>query len=86
MDMFQSCLVLEGLDVEPEGGRDGVDVLPVELLQDRRLARVVKPSVDGNQQSSKFYFRTRDSHSRPRHAQQITTSGEEAQSGCIDDT
>ena len=43
--MFQSCLVLEGLDVEPEGGRDGVDVLPVELLQDCRLSRVVKPSV-----------------------------------------
>lgn len=37
-------VVLEGLDVESEGGRDGVDVLAVELLQDRRLARVVQPA------------------------------------------
>ena len=40
------CLVLERLDVEAERGRDGVDVLPVELLQDRRLAGVVQASVD----------------------------------------
>ena len=36
--------MLEGLDVESEGGRDGVDVLAVELLQDRRLAGVVQPA------------------------------------------
>ena len=38
--------MLEGLDVESERGRDGVDVLPVELLQDRRLAGVVQPAVE----------------------------------------
>ena len=37
--------MLERLDVEAERGRDGVDVLPVELLQDRRLAGVVQASV-----------------------------------------
>ena len=37
-------VVLEGLDVESECGRDGVDVLAVELLQDRRLAGVVQPA------------------------------------------
>ena len=43
---WETCLVLEGLDVESERGRDGVDVLPVELLQDRRLAGVVQPAVE----------------------------------------
>ena len=36
--------MLERLDVESERGRDGVDVLAVELLQDRRLPRVVQTS------------------------------------------
>ena len=37
--------MLECLDVEAERGRDSVDVLAVELLQDRRLPRVVQTSV-----------------------------------------
>lgn len=37
-----SPLMLQSLDVEPERGRDGVDVLPVELLEDGRLAGVVE--------------------------------------------
>jgi hypothetical protein len=35
-------LVLQRLDIEAEGGRDLVDVLAVELLDDGGLARVVQ--------------------------------------------
>mmetsp|Transcript_35144 Transcript_35144/g.94327 ORF Transcript_35144/g.94327 Transcript_35144/m.94327 type:complete len:351 (-) Transcript_35144:265-1317(-) len=36
------ALVLERLDVEAQGGRDGVDGLPVELLEDGGLAGVIQ--------------------------------------------
>jgi len=36
--------VLQCLDVEAQCGRDGADILPVELLQDGRLPRVVQTS------------------------------------------
>ena len=35
--------MLECLDVEAERGRDGVDVLPVELLEDGRFPGIVQP-------------------------------------------
>ena len=38
--------MLQRLDVEPERGRDGVDVLTVKLLEDGRLAGVVKTAGD----------------------------------------
>lgn len=35
------ALVLQGLDVKPERGLDGIDVVPVEFLHDGRLSGVV---------------------------------------------
>ena len=40
--LTDSPLMLQSLDVEPECGGDGVDVLSVELLQDRRLPGIVQ--------------------------------------------
>lgn len=44
-DVELVALVLERLDVEAKGGLDGVDIVPVELLDDGGLAGVVEPPV-----------------------------------------
>lgn len=44
-DVELVTLVLQRLDVETKCGFDGVDVVPVELLDDRGLAGVVEPPV-----------------------------------------
>ena len=41
------ALVLQRFDVEPEGRLDGANVVPVELLHDRRLAGVVETPSEG---------------------------------------
>jgi hypothetical protein len=41
-DVELKAAMLERFDVEAKGGRNLRDVLPVELLQDSRLARVVQ--------------------------------------------
>lgn len=38
--------ILHRLDVEAEGGADGGDVLPIQALDNRGLARIVKPPVE----------------------------------------
>lgn len=44
--------MLQGLDVEAECGRNGVDRLPVEPLQDRRFASIVEsPGGQGQEES-----------------------------------
>lgn len=43
--MWHSLLVLDGLDVEAEGGADDAGVLAVDLEHDRRLPRVVEAPV-----------------------------------------
>ena len=36
--------MLQGLDVEAQRGADGADVFAVELLQNRRFARIIQPA------------------------------------------
>jgi hypothetical protein len=36
-------VVLDGLDVEAEGGADDAGILPIDLEHDRRLPRVIQP-------------------------------------------
>ncbi len=51
--------MLQGLDVEAQRGRDSVDVLAVELLENGRLARVVQTPMGerGRTHSSKWPYR-----------------------------
>lgn len=42
--------MLQGLDVESQGRRDGVDRLPIEPFKDGGFARVVQPSADNKKE------------------------------------
>ena len=53
-DVQVVAVVLQSLNVEPQGGRNGGDVLAVELFQNCCLAGIVQASVKREIKQAKF--------------------------------